>query len=53
MLNFLLIGDRHNSENTPLSRIGDYHQDCLAKDLEIIELAKRYKLNAINGMIED
>ena len=47
MLNFLLIGDRHNSENTPLSRIGDYHQDCLAKDLEIIELAKRYKVNAI------
>lgn len=47
MLNFLLIGDRHNSEHTPLSRIGDYHQDCLAKDLEIMEIAKRYHVNAI------
>ena len=48
MLKFLLIGDRHNSENTPSSRIdNDYALTCEQKDMEIMHIAKTHGVNAI------
>ena len=47
MLKFLLIGDRHNSENTPSSRIDDFALTCEQKDIEIMHIAKSHNVNAI------
>lgn len=40
MLKILFMGDRHNSETVPKSRIDDYYESCKAKDEEIISIAK-------------
>lgn len=47
MIKFLFMGDRHNSEVTPYSRIDDYRESCAAKDQEIIDIAKKHSVNAI------
>lgn len=47
MLRFLFFGDRHNSEKIPSSRIGNFKEDCDAKDDEIIHLAKKYNVDAL------
>lgn len=47
MLRFLFMGDRHNSETIPYSRTDDYQASCEMKDNEIIDIAKRYKVDAI------
>lgn len=47
MIRLLLIGDRHNSETIPSSRIDDYRDTCEKKDNEIISLAKKYDVSAI------
>ena len=47
MLKFLFMGDRHNSESIPKSRIDDYLASCKAKDEEIIDLAKKHNVAAI------
>ena len=41
------MGDRHNSEFIPSSRIDDYHLTCEAKDNEIINIAKKYNADMI------
>lgn len=46
-LKFLLIGDRHNSENTPRNRIDDFIQTMKNKDEEILKIAKDNKVAAI------
>lgn len=47
MIKFLYMGDRHNSESIPSSRIDDFVATCEAKDNEIIQLAKTHKVTAI------
>ena len=47
MLKFLYMGDRHNSETTPMSRTDDYQSSCELKDLEIINIAKEHGVCAI------
>lgn len=43
----LFMGDRHNCELKPSSRIDDYHTTCENKDKEIIEIAKQYNVDMI------
>lgn len=43
----LFMGDRHNCELKPSSRIDDYHTTCENKDKEIIDIAKRYNVDMI------
>lgn len=47
MPKFLFIGDRHNSETIPSSRIDNYHENIELKDLEIIQIAKDKQVDAI------
>ena len=47
MPKFLFIGDRHNAEHVPSSRIDNYHENTELKDLEIIQIAKDKKVDAI------
>lgn len=47
MIKFLYMGDRHNSETTPMSRTDDYQSSCELKDLEIINIAKEHGVSAI------
>ena len=46
-MKFLLMGDRHNSEQKPQSRIDDFYETQKAKDEEIISIAKKYNVAAI------
>ena len=46
-IRFLLMGDRHNSENTPKSRIDNFQESVKAKDEEIMSIAKQYNVAAI------
>ena len=46
-IRFLLMGDRHNSENTPKSRIDNFQESVKAKDEEIMSIAKHYNVAAI------
>ena len=47
MLKFLYMGDRHNSESIPKSRIDNYFDSCEAKDNEIIKIANEHNVTAI------
>jgi len=41
------MGDRHNSEQKPQSRIDDFYETQKAKDEEILSIAKKYNVSAI------
>ena len=51
MPKFLFIGDRHNAEYVPSSRIDNYHENTELKDLEIIQIAKDKKVDAISVIV--
>lgn len=45
-MRLLYFGDRHYWMTAPENRIDDYHETTKAKDLEIIELGRKYKVRA-------
>lgn len=47
VVKLLLMGDRHNTETTPPSRLGNFRADCDAKDDFIIALAQQENVDAI------
>lgn len=47
MLKFLYIGDMHEMESQPSSRIDNYEETVHKKRQEILNLAKKYNVNAI------
>lgn len=46
-MKFLLMGDRHNSEQKPQNRIDDFFETQRLKDEEIVNIAKKYNVSAI------
>ena len=47
MLKFLYIGDMHEMESQPSSRIDNYEETTHKKRQEILDLARKYDVNAI------